>query len=150
MESVDRKILDLLSREGRTSYTDLGRALGMSTSTVHQRVRRLEERGIITGYRAEIDYAQADAPLTALISLSPFDPSAPDDIPDRIAHLPQIASCWSVAGEESYVILVRVATPHELEGLLADIRAAGSCSTHTTVVLSTPWENRPVTPSAAD
>lgn len=145
MEDVDRQIVGLLASDGRMRFADLGRAVGMSTSAVHQRVKRLEERGVITGYRAEIDFEKAGLPLTALIALSPFDPSAPDDIPERLEDLPQIDSCWSVAGRENYVIQVRLAKPSDLEELLADIRAVANCATSTTVVLSTPWEGRAVT-----
>ncbi|UJH71082.1 Lrp/AsnC family transcriptional regulator [Ornithinimicrobium sp. INDO-MA30-4] len=142
MESLDRHIVTLLAREGRMSFADLGRKVGLSTSAVHQRVKRLEDRGIIAGYRAEINHTAVGLPLTALISVVPFDPSAPDDIPERLTGVPQIVSCWSVAGDENYVLLIRVQRPQELEELLATIRAKGQCSTHTTVVLSTPWEGR--------
>lgn len=132
------------------SYTDLGRATGLSTSATHQRVRRLEERGVITGYHADVDATLVGLPLSALIALTPFDPSEPDDIPERISGIPSIEACWSVAGLESYVILVRVATPVALENLLAEIRALGRCTTRTTVVLSTPWEGRSVPLQAGD
>jgi Lrp/AsnC family leucine-responsive transcriptional regulator len=142
MEPLDRHIVSLLAQDGRMSFADLGRQVGLSTSAVHQRVKRLEERGIISGYRAEIQHAAVGLPLTALISVVPFDASAPDDIPDRLRNVGQIVSCWSVAGDENYVLLVRVPRPQELEELLATIRAQGQCSTNTTVVLSTPWEGR--------
>lgn len=144
MEALDRHIVSLLADDGRMSYADLGRRTGLSTSAVHQRVKRLEERGVITGYRAVVDFEKVGLPLTALIALSPFDPAAPDDIPQRLEHLPQIDSCWSVAGRENYVIQVRLAKPSDLEELLADIRSAANCASSTTVVLSTPWEGRPV------
>ena len=142
MEALDRQIVRLLARDGRMSFTDLGRHTGLSTSAVHQRVRRLEERGVIRGYRASLDYEQADLPLTALISVTPFDPAAPDDVPERLTHITEIDSCYSVAGDESYVLLVRVASPSALEELLAKVRAASNVTTRTTVVLSTPWEDR--------
>lgn len=142
MEDLDRHIVRLLAGDGRMSFADLGRQVGLSTSAVHQRVKRLEERGIITGYGARIDHASVGLPLTALVSVVPFDPAAPDDIPERLQHIEEIDSCWSVAGEENYVLLVRVPRPQDLEDLLARIRADGSCSTRTTVVLSTPWEAR--------
>ncbi|MGB5951184.1 MAG: Lrp/AsnC family transcriptional regulator [Ornithinimicrobium sp.] len=142
MESLDRHIVTLLAEDARMSFTDLGKAVGLSTSAVHQRVKRLEKAGIISGYRATIDHAAVGLPLTALISVAPFDASAPDDIPDRLADMPQIAACWSVAGDENYVLLIRVGRPQDLEELLARIRSQGQCSTNTTVVLSTPWEGR--------
>lgn len=142
MESLDRRIVQLLADDGRMSFTDLGKRTGLSTSAVHQRVRRLEDRGVLQGYRARVDYGEAGLPLTALISVTPFDPAAPDDVPERLQHLHEIDSCYSVAGEESYVLLVRVASPGALEDLLARIRAASNVRTRTTVVLSTPWEDR--------
>ncbi|MGA8044949.1 MAG: Lrp/AsnC family transcriptional regulator [Dermatophilaceae bacterium] len=140
MEPTDRRIVDLLRQDGRLSFTDLGKQLGLSTSAAHQRVRRLEERGVITGYTARIDAAKVGLPITAFISVTPVDPAAPDDIPDRLRELNEIEACHSVAGDESYILKVRVAGPGGLEDLIARIRAVAAVSTRTTVVLSTPWE----------
>lgn len=148
MEETDRLILTLLATDGRMSYTDLGKATGLSTSAVHQRVKRLEARGLIRGYGATIDHEQIGLPLTAFISITPIDPAAPDDYPSRLTDIAEIESCWSVAGEESYILKVRVAMPSDLEELLGRIRAAANVATRTTVVLSTPFENRPVTQAA--
>ncbi len=145
MEEIDRKILGLLASDGRMSFTDLGRATGLSTSAVHQRVKRLESRGLITSYAAVLDYDLVGLPLTAFISIRPIDPSQPDDSPERLKDIPEIESCWSVAGDESYILKIRVATPGDLEDLLARIRSAANVSTRTTIVLSTPYEGRPVT-----
>ena len=140
MEDLDRRIVSLLRSDGRMSYTDLGKAMGLSTSAVHQRVRRLEERGVLKGYAAVVDYAELGLPLTAFISITPLDPAAPDDIPDRLRDISEIEACHSVAGEENYILKARVRTPGDLEVLLARIRAAANVATRTTVVLSTPWE----------
>ncbi len=145
MEDLDQRILSLLAADGRMSFTDLGKATGLSTSAVHQRVKRLEQRGVIKGYGAVVDYDQVGRPLTAFISIRPIDASEPDDAPDRLAPIPEIESCWSVAGDESYILKVRVATPTDLEDLLARVRAAANVSTRTTIVLSTPYESRSVT-----
>jgi Lrp/AsnC family leucine-responsive transcriptional regulator len=142
VERLDRRLVDLLAADGRMSFTDLGKATGLSTSAVHQRVRRLEERGVITGYHAAVDPEAVGLPLTALISVSPLDPAAPDDVPERLTDVAEIEACHSVAGEESYVLKVRVPTPGALEDLLARIRSAANVRTRTTVVLSTPWEGR--------
>ena len=144
MEKIDRKILLLLSRDGRMSYTDLGKATGLSTSAVHQRVKRLEERGLIIGYGATIDHAQAGRPLTAFISITPFDPAAEDNYGELLASIEEIEGCWSVAGEESYILKIRTGTPADLEALLAKIRITANVATRTTIVLSTPFENRPM------
>ncbi|MWA00541.1 winged helix-turn-helix transcriptional regulator [Actinomadura sp. LD22] len=142
MEEIDRQIMALLADDGRMSFTDLAKRTGLSVSAVHQRVRRLQKRGVIRGFTAQLDNEQIGLPLTAFVSIKPIDPAAPDDAPDRLAHLEAIEACHSVAGDESYILKVRVASPNELEDLLQQIRAAANVATRTTVVLSTPWEGR--------
>ncbi len=143
MEDTDRQIIGLLCADGRMSLADIARETGLSTSALHQRVRRLEQRGLITGYRAEVDYRAVGLPLTAFVSLTPIDPAAPDDVPERLRAIPDIEACWSVAGAEAYILKVRVVEPADLEALLARIRATANVSTRTTIVLSTPFESRP-------
>ena len=143
LDAVDVQLLQLLVADGRRSYTDLAKDTGLSTSAVHQRVRRLEQRGAITGYGAQVDPVAAGVPLTAFVSIKPIDPAAPDDAPERLQHLPEVEACHSVAGDESYILKVRVPGPADLELLLQQIRAAAQVSTRTTVVLSTAWEGRP-------
>lgn len=104
---------------------------------------RLEQRGVIRGYAAVVDPEAVGLPLTAFISVKPFDPSAPDDIAERLAGVPELEACHSVAGDENYILKVRVSSPLELEHLLTRIRTLVSVSTRTTVVLSTPYEARP-------
>jgi Lrp/AsnC family leucine-responsive transcriptional regulator len=142
VEQIDRQIVRLLARNGRMSYTDLGKETGLSTSAVHQRVRRLEQRGIIKGYTAVLDYEALGLPLTAFVSIKPIDPSQPDDSPELLVDIPEIEACHSVAGDENYILKVRVASPSALEELLARIRAKANVSTRTIVVLSTPYEQR--------
>ena len=143
MEELDRQIVRLLAADGRMSFTDLARQTGLSTSAVHQRVKRLEQRGVILGYGATVDARSVGLPLTAFISLTPIDPASPDDVPDRLSEVSEIEGCYSVAGAESYILKVRVAEPADLENLLSRIRSLASVSTRTTIVLSTPYENRP-------
>ena len=125
------------------SFTELARQAGLSVSAVHQRVRRLESDGVITGYVALCDPDVIGLPLTAFVSIKPFDQAAPDDVPDKLKDLEAIEACHSVAGEENYILKVRVASPRDLEDLLQQIRTLANVSTRTTVVLSTPYENRP-------
>ncbi len=142
LDEVDQRLLGLLADDGRKSYADLARDTGLSTSAVHQRVRRLEQRGTVQGYSARVDPVAIGLPLAAFVSIQPIDPAAPDDAPARLQHLSAVEACHSVAGTESYILQVRVAGPAELEQLLQDIRAAAAVSTRTTVVLSTAWEGR--------
>lgn len=143
MEETDLAIVTALTEDGRQSYTDLAEKVGLSVSAVHQRVRRLEQRGVINGYTARVSYEALNLPLTAFVAIRPLDPSQPDDAPDRLAHISEIDSCYSVAGEDFYLLLVRVAGPLALERLLQEIRRVANVTTRTTVVLSTPYEGRP-------
>jgi Lrp/AsnC family transcriptional regulator, leucine-responsive regulatory protein len=140
---VDRALLAALARDGRASFTELAERVGLSVSAVHQRVRRLEQRGLITGYHAKIDARSLGLGLTAFVSITPIDVAQPDDAPALLAHLPEIEACHSVAGVESYILKVRVPSPDALEVLLQKIRAAANVTTRTTVVLSTFYEDRP-------
>jgi Lrp/AsnC family leucine-responsive transcriptional regulator len=144
LEELDKQIVGLLCSDGRMSFTDLGRETGLSVSAVHQRVRRLEQRGVIQSYAACISADEIGLPLTAFVSLKPIDPAASDDAPERLAHLDAIEACHSVAGEENYILKVRVSGPTELEALLHEIRALAAVNTRTTVVLSTAYEGRPM------
>ena len=143
VEEIDRTIVSLLARDGRMSFTELARRTGLSVSAAHQRVRRLEQSGVIRGYAARLCAEDIGLPLTAFISIKPFDAAAPDDVPQRLEHLTAIEACHSVAGDENYILKVRVASPAALEDLLQEIRTLAGVSTRTTVVLSTPYENRP-------
>ena len=143
MEDTDRQIISLLSADGRMSLADIARETGLSTSALHQQMKRIEQRGLITGYRAEIDYRTVGLPLAAFVSLTPIDPAAPDDVAERLEGIPEIEACWSVAGSEAYILKVRVVEPVHLEALLGRIRSVANVSTRTTIVLSTAFENRP-------
>lgn len=139
---VDRSLLAALARDGRASYTELADKVGLSVSAVHQRVRRLEQRGLITGYRATLDPTLLGLPLTAFVSITPIG-AQNEDPPALLAHLSAIEECHAVAGQESYILKVRVPSPDALELLLREIRACANVSTRTTVVLSTLYEGRP-------
>ncbi len=143
MEDVDAVICQLLAADGRMSFTELGKRTGLSTSAVHQRVKRLEQRGVIKGYAANIEPREFGLTLSAFVSIRPIDASQPDDAPERLLPVREIEGCYSVAGDESYILHVRVAEPKALEDLLARIRKVANVSTRTTIVLSTPFENRP-------
>ena len=90
MEETDRRIVQLLSADCRISLADLALQIDLSTSALHQRIKRLEQRGVITGYRAEINYRAAGLPLTAFISLTPIDPASPDDVAEKLVAVDEI------------------------------------------------------------
>jgi Lrp/AsnC family leucine-responsive transcriptional regulator len=118
----------------------------LSPSSVHERVRKLEETGIIRSYRAVIDPEAVGLFVTALVAVTPLDPTQPDDLPERVEDFPEVEDCFSVAGESNYVLKVRVRTTGHLEELIRRLREKGQVQTRTTVVLSTPFEHRPLSP----
>lgn len=143
---VDQRIVQQVSLNARATLAELSAAVGLSVSAVQTRLRRLEARGVITGYRATVDAEAVGKPLSAFIEITPLDPAQPDNAPELLEHLPEIEACHSIAGDASYILFVRVASPRHLESLIRDIRSAASVNTRTTVVLQTFYENRPILP----
>ena len=97
---------------------------------------------MVAGYTARIDPEAVGSMLSAFVAITPLDPSQPDDAPARLEHIPEIESCYSVAGEESYVLLVHVASARALEGLLQRIRTAADVKTRSTVILQKFYSDR--------
>lgn len=147
-DDIDARIVHAVSADGRATLADISQAVGLGTSAVQSRLRRLESRGVITGYRALVAPEAVGRPLSAFIEITPLDPSQPDNAPELLAHLDAIEACHSIAGNAAYMLFVRVATPRALEALIRDIRLAAAVSTRTTVVLQTFFENRPIAPAA--
>lgn len=144
MDDIDRTLIELLRVSGRATYADLARTVGLSAPAVHERVNKLEAQHIITGYHADVDHMAVGLGVTAMVGVQGAD--GPDDhvLLDALAGLPQIEDCMFVAGDESYVLKVRVADMEALEETLMTInRIKGVTRTRTTIVISTKWEGRP-------
>lgn len=146
LDARDLDIVAALQEDARATYADIARKVGLSPSSVHDRVRKLEAGGVIKAYRAEVDAQSLGLHVTALVSVMPLDPKQADDLPDRVEGFPEIEDCYSVAGDENYVLKVRTRTPTDLEDLLRRLREHAGVHTRTTVVLSTPFEGRPIAP----
>ncbi len=146
VDERDLEIIAALQEDARATYADIGRRAGLSASSVHERVRKLERSGAIRGYRAVVDPEALGLFVTALISVTPFDPTQPDDLPDRVRDVPEVVDCLSVAGEANYILKVRVRTTADLEELIRRLREKAEVVTRTTVVLSVPFEGRPLDP----
>jgi Lrp/AsnC family leucine-responsive transcriptional regulator len=150
VDTVDRRIIAALRENGRATYAELGRQVGLSASAVHERVGKLEATGVITGYHAVVDPSAVGLGVTALIGIHPTDVADDDDVAVSLAKLPEVESCYRVAGDESFVVKVRVATVDDLEHTLGRLRRIdGVARTRTTLVLSTRFEGRPNTAAAA-
>ena len=147
-DAVDQALLAAISLDGRATLAQLSQTVGLSTSAVQSRLKRLEARGVIAGYQAVLDPEQVGAPLSAFIEITPLDPAQPDNAPELLEHLTAIEACHSIAGDAAYMLFVRVASPRALEQLVRDIRLAANVGTRTTVVLQTFYERRPIVTAA--
>jgi Lrp/AsnC family leucine-responsive transcriptional regulator len=146
LDERDLQIVAALQEDARATYADIGRRVGLAASSVHDRVRKLERAGVIRAYRAVVDPEALGLFVTALIAVTPLDPTQPDDLPERIADVPEVEDCFSVAGEANYVLKVRTRTTGDLESLIRRLREKAQVNTRTTVVLSVPFEGRPLSP----
>ena len=147
MDEKNRKILGLLEEDARLTYAEIGERVSLAPSSVHDRIRKLERSGVIRRYRADIDFEKVGLPITAFVSVS-LRPNSPADVPARIAELPLVESCYSVAGDNSYTVVVRAPSTPALEEILDALRAKLEVTTKSTIVLSTPFEHRPITHTA--
>jgi Lrp/AsnC family leucine-responsive transcriptional regulator len=146
LDEIDRVLARALIADGRATLAQLAAVAGLSVSAVQSRVRRLESRGVVTGYSARINPEAVGNMLSAFVAITPLDPSQPDDAPSRLEHIEAIESCHSVAGEESYVLLVRVESARALEDLLQQIRTTANVQTRSTVILQTFYDKRDYVP----
>ncbi len=142
LDDIDRVLLRELVADGRATLAQLSAMAGLSVSAVQSRVRRLESRGVISGYTVRVAPESVGQQLSAYVAITPLDPSEPDDAPARLEHIAEIESCCSVAGEDSYVLLVHVESARALEALLQRIRSAANVQTRSTIILQNFYSDR--------
>jgi Lrp/AsnC family leucine-responsive transcriptional regulator len=143
VDSVDRQLLDALRANARATYAELARLVGLSAPAVHERVGKLEAAGVITGYHAAVAAEALGHAINALIGIFMTDNADSDELAESLAGLPAVEHCWFVAGEETFVVKVRVADVAALEGAIRTLNGIdGVARTRTTVVLSTKFEDR--------
>jgi Lrp/AsnC family leucine-responsive transcriptional regulator len=144
LDRIDRRILELLRQDGRLSHTAIAKEVGLSGPAVHERVRKLELRGVIAGYTAVLDAEKLDRSHMAfcMITVSEGTEFAADDpIVARICEEPDVLEFHRIAGEDCYMVKVRCRTNKDIERLLRRIRSIrGVARTRTTIVLSTELE----------
>jgi len=145
VDVIDSTLVQALQANGRASWAELGRLVGLSGPSVQERVRRLEERGVLTGYTAVVSPAAVGLGVSALIGLIQSDEALSEDVAEQVAGVEEVEDCWFVAGDENFVVKVRAADVAALEVVVGKLRRIrGVARTRTTVVLSTRWEGRPV------
>ena len=144
VDAIDLSLVELLRANARLSYAELARQVGLSAPAVHERVGKLEANGVLRGYRADVAPEAVGLGVTALIGIVEDSGADTDDVLLKLRDMPEIESCYFMAGVESYQLTVRVPTIAELEAIIVRLnRIPGVASTRTAVALSTKWENRP-------
>jgi Lrp/AsnC family leucine-responsive transcriptional regulator len=138
-DDIDRQIMAILQENARTSNAEIARRVGMAPSAVLERVRKLEERGIIEGYTARLSPRALERGLVAFVFVRADEPLGHEDAGRVLASLPEVQEVHHVAGEDCYLVKVRAADPESLGRLLRErFGSIGSVrSTRTTVVLET-------------
>jgi Lrp/AsnC family transcriptional regulator, leucine-responsive regulatory protein len=144
LDVLDHKIVGTLAAEGRMPLAELGRRINLSPPAVAERVRRLEQAGVITGYRAEIDPRALGYPLTAIVRVKPA-PGQLRRIAELAAAIPQISECHRITGEDCFYIKVFLRSIDELAALLDRFLLHGE--TTTSIINASPVSRRDPPPA---
>jgi Lrp/AsnC family leucine-responsive transcriptional regulator len=141
LDAIDLQILQTLQAHGRTKRNELAEQVKLSIPAVSERLRKLEERGVIRGYHAVLDGRKIGYGLSAFIFIATDSPSHYAKIIERALAHPEILECHAVTGEGSHLLKVKTQSTATLEKLLAQIQSwPGVTNTRTHVVLSSPKE----------
>jgi Lrp/AsnC family leucine-responsive transcriptional regulator len=143
MDHADFRIVDLLQRNARTTQSELAKAVGLSQPAVAERIKKLEEHGIITRYTARVDAAELGVDVTAFIGVGIEHPKFFDAFTKKVKGLDEVLECHRVAGEDSYLLKVKTKNTRTLDRLLVEVLRTipGVTRTHTTIVLASVKED---------
>lgn len=139
LDEVNLRLIDELSRDGRVGLAELGRRIGMSAPAVAERVQRLEQAGVITGYRAELDFEALGYAVSAVVRIRPL-PGQLQRIPDVARETPEVTECQRITGEDCYLLRLHLRSIGDLEDILDRFTPYGQ--TTTSIVHSTPVARR--------
>lgn len=137
IDGIDKKILEIVRRDARTSNAEIGRTIGLAASAVYERLRKMEERGVIRGYTAEIEGKQVDLGLTAFVFVQTKECDYGTDL--ELAKIAEVLEVHDVAGEDSNLLKVKAKDTDDLSRILREkIKPIPNVlSTRTTIVLGT-------------
>jgi Lrp/AsnC family leucine-responsive transcriptional regulator len=145
IDETDARILEILQRDGRESYAEVGQAVGMSGPSVHERVKKLETRGVIRGYSALVDPTLLGYGVLAFIFIKQVPGTIATDMTGDFVAIDEIEECHHLAGEADYLLKVRATDTRHLEHVLHAIQqVAHVFTTETQVVFSSAFERRPL------
>ena len=141
LDDVDRRLLQLLAQDARRSYADLGQDVGLTPPSVHARVKKLERRGVIRQYTVVTDPEPLGYGIGALVAVQQQPGFHWERLEAAFREMPEVEACYSVTGENTYMLMVRVANASALEDLLRGINCLeGVANTRTMLILSTTFE----------
>lgn len=141
LDSVDNRLIDELQRDAKASLTRLGKKVGMSAPSVMERIRKLEQAGVIIGYAALVDARQVGLDITAFLGVSINYPDRIQDFTDWVAEEPRVMECHHVTGGYTLLLKVKCRNTKALEQLISVMRSKLAAErTETMVVLSTTAE----------
>lgn len=137
LDFIDVKILEILQQDGRASHSAVAEAVGLSQPSVHERVKKLEQRGVIRGYAALVDPEALGLDVLAFVAVRLGD-YKPDDIASAVANIPEVVEAHHIAGDECFIVKVRCRTNKDLQDILQRIWAAGPVTgSKTTIAFAT-------------
>ena len=144
LDTTGWQLLHALQQNARLSYSELGQRVGLSSPAVAERIRRMEDAGIISGYHAEINLAKVGFPITAIIRMSTSPGERCTRFTGFVENIPEVLTCYRVTGSDSLIMRVIASSVEHLEALIDQLSAHGQLTT--SIVLSTPVGRRIVTP----
>ncbi len=146
LDELDLQLLDALQGNARSTFAELGSIVGLKAPAVHDRVKRLEQRGFIQRYSAQLDAKRLGLQLTAFVSLYTAPDCNYDVFTKALGEMPEVCEVHSVAGEETFVCKVVTGSTKHLDDLLARLKGMpGMARTRTTIVLTTPYDRGGIT-----
>jgi Lrp/AsnC family leucine-responsive transcriptional regulator len=145
LDTTGWQLLHALQQNARLSYSELGQRVGLSSPAVAERIRRMEDAGIISGYHAEINLAKVGYPITAIIRMSNSPGERCSRFTGYVEDIPEVLTCYRVTGSDALIMKVMASSVEHLEALIDQLSAHGQLTT--SIVLSTPVTRRIVTPA---
>jgi Lrp/AsnC family leucine-responsive transcriptional regulator len=141
LDQLDLRLVEALQRNARSTFAELGTIVGLKAPAVHERVKRLEHRGYLRGYAAQVDNRRLGYELMAFVGVITAPEKTYDEFTAQIATLPEVLEMHSVAGDQTFLLKVATRSTGHLDDFLSRVkRIPGISRTQTTIVLSTPFE----------
>ncbi|MBX3689141.1 Lrp/AsnC family transcriptional regulator [Dokdonella sp.] len=147
LDRLDWRILEVLQEDGRVTFTELGRRVGLSTPAAAERVRQLEAAGVIVGYRAQVDLARIGRPILAIVRMNVVG-DVLARVTTTVREMPEVLECYRGTGADSFTAKIAVASIEDLEHLIDQLTPFGTTST--SIVLSMPVPSRALSPPRSD